>query len=395
MNGSPERPRTWHAVAGAWLGIGTSPGALLLGATIAARHRAPIPLLALFGGILLIAAILWFQGKLGLAPPHGDGGTLAEIAPRYFDAPLQRGFGALLALGMIGWFAFNVGFGGAAFGALIGQPQWLGTLALAVPITFFSIRGITSWNGLAILTTLSVIALVAFAVIRFAARVQPVTPNVDDPLQILSDVAALVGYVSLFSVRAPDFSARLGSRRDLLIAMILLCVPLVGVILAGAILQQGTGSADLVSVLAEPANLGLGNLLIALAVIAPAFTTFYSGVPALRAAIHVPEKTAMLIIAGIGLALAVARFDLWLLSWLSILAAVLPPLVVPLAWESTARRRGHAPHFIPIWVWLASASIALGLTLAQNAFALFAGLFVAALATGAWRFKIRNWRRDK
>ncbi|MBM0239173.1 hypothetical protein JNW88_22210 [Micromonospora sp. ATA32] len=48
----------------------------------------------------------------------------------------------------------------------------------------------------------------------------------------------------------------------------------------------------------------------------------------------------MLAIAVPGAALAVARFDLLLLSWLSVLAATLPPLIIPMATE--AWRRGVA-----------------------------------------------------
>ena len=130
------------------------------------------------------------------------------------------------------------------------------------------------------------------------------------------------------------------------------------VIFAGAVLAQRAGSSDLIAVLAAPGGIAIGNVLIALAVIAPTFTTFYSGAPALHAAIGIGEKPAMLLMAAVGLVLAAVHFDEFMLPWLGVLGAVLPPLIVPLAVEFWLRRRGHAARFVPVWPWLAGAGLA-------------------------------------
>jgi cytosine permease len=119
-------------------------------------------------------------------------------------------------------------------------------------------------------------------------------------------------------------------------------------------------------------------------VIAPTFTTLYSGVPALRAAVDMSQTNATLVVGLVGMALAVVRFDLWLLAWLGILAAILPPLVVPLAFESTSRRMGRPARIVPMWVWLAGAAAALALTVVQYPLALLVGLIVSAAATIVW-----------
>ncbi|MEW5718976.1 MAG: hypothetical protein AB1817_10145 [Chloroflexota bacterium] len=379
--------RTWRDVAGAWLGIGTAPTALLLGAGLAARHAGPLPLFSLCAGLSLIFAMIWFQGHLGLQPPLGDGGNLTQIAPRYFNPAMQKLLGALIALGMTGWFGLNVAMGGAALGALIGQPHWLAALAMGVPILILSLRGMKSWNALAVLTTICVLVLVVLIVARYRATVIPLTVSAAPPLQMLSDVAALIGFVTVFCVRAPDFTAGLAARRDLAMVGLLLCVPLAITLLAGAWLGQGTGSADLVNVLAGANGFAIGNLLITLAMIAPTFTTLYSGAPALRAAVGWNERGGMIVIALIGLALALGRLDLWFLPWLSLLAAVLPPVLVPLAVESTRRRAGRAPRILPARLWLIGALVALGLTLARDPFAALAGLSAAGVATGVWYWK--------
>ncbi len=377
----------WTDIAGAWLGIGTSPGALLLGAGLATRHQGPVPLLSLILGFGLIFTLIWFQGHLGLVPPLGDGGNLTTVAPRYFGPLMQRLIGGLIGIGMTGWLGFNLGMGAAAFGALIQIPVWLAALILGLPILALSLRGIKGWNGLAALTTFSVLVLVVLVVTQLGARTLPVTLNLYDPFSVVTDIAAIVGYVAVFGVRAPDFTAGLGKRSDLRIMGLLLCVLLSIVILAGVNLSQGTGSDDIVGTLAGPNGLAIGNLLITLSVIAPTFTTYYSGVPGLRAATGMSERAATLLMAIVGTGLAIARFDLYLLAWLGILAAVLPPLVVPLAFESAARRRGRARRVIPMWVWLAGAGVSLVLTLAHYALALLMGLLISSGATLLWHWK--------
>jgi hypothetical protein len=379
--------RNWKDVAGAWLGVGTSPTALLLGAGLAAQHAGPLPLVSMFGGMALIFVLVWFQGHLGLQPPLGDGGTLTQVAPRYFSPLMQKFIGALIAFGMTGWFGLNVGFGSAAFGALVNVPQWLGVILMGVPIVLLSLRGLHGWNGLAILTTICVLILTGLIVSRYGATAMPLTLNVAAPMQTLNDVALVMGFVSVFMVRAPDFTAQLGSRRDLAIVALMLCLPLTITILAGANLQQGTGSADLVSVLAGSSGLAIGNLLITIATIAPTFTTLYSGAPALRAATGIDESRGMMAMGIIGIGLAIWRIDQVMLPWLSVLAATLPPILIPLAVESVRRRAGHSPRQVSIWLWLSGALVAVAFTLAKIPLASLAGLSASGIATSVWYLK--------
>jgi len=390
-----KAPR-WTSTAGAWLGIGTSPGALLVGAGIAARYNGPIPLLSILLSFLLMFAMLWYQGQLGMAPPYGEGGDLNKITPRYFGPLMQRVIGAVIAIGMIGWFGFNVGLGGAALSALFKLPTYAGPLLLGLPILALSLLGIRSWNGLATMTTIIVLVLVVLVVWRLSARMLPVTFKWAGPVDTILDVAAFVGYISVFSVRAPDFTTNLTSRKDLGLLEILLCLPILFIALAGVGLQQGVGTLDIVNVLARSDGLPVGNLLIALAVITPTFTTLYSGAPSLRSALGIQDRTGMFLITAIGLALAIARFDLWLISWVGVLAAMLPPLLVPLAFESSLRRRQSSPRLIPIWVWLPGSATSVILTIAKQPLAALIGLALSGIVTSGWYlFSNKNVRGNK
>lgn len=384
------KKQRWTSKTGAWLGIGASPGALVLGAVIAERHGGPMPILSVLLGIGLIVLLLWFQGLMGLAPPNGEGGTLNEVTPRYFGPLMQRVFGGVLALAMVGWFGFNLGLGGAALSALLMLPQWIGPLLLGLPILGLSLGGLSSWNGLATLTTVSALTLVALIAAQFAAQTVPVTISIDSPIYLLRDVAGLTGYVAVFAVRAPDFTAGLATRKDLAILVGLLCSALLAFTFAGMGLQQGTGSTDLVATLAGPSGLLIGNLLVAVSVISASFTTLYSGAPALQAATGANKRLAMIVIAGIGFVLALARFDLYLGSWLAVLAAILPPLLVPMAVEGIRRRRGYEPRLVPLWTWIPGSIIAVGLVFFRPAFASITGLAAAVIATCLWCYDSKS-----
>jgi purine-cytosine permease-like protein len=382
--------RHWQDVLGAWLGIGTAPGALIVGAGLASRYDGPVPLISILISLVAMFALLWFPGLMGMAPPIGEGVKLTELAPRYFGPGMQRILAALIAIGMTGWFGFNVGLGGAALSSLLKLPGYIGPLAIGITVLVFSLLGIRRWNGLAALTTIAVIVLVLLISLRYSARMVPVTLSIGNPLLMVVDIATFIGYVAVFSVRAPDFTAGFASKRDLLVSDLLLCVPVVLIALAGVGLQQGTGSTDLVGILAQPGGLAIGNLLVFLAVIAPSFTILYSGAPALRAAVGLNETIGMYAISAVGLGLAIARFDLFLLNWLGMLAALLPPLVIPMAVEAARRHQGGKPHLINIWLWLPGALASALLTILKQPTAALVGLLISGFVTLFWFLKINR-----
>ncbi|MCP9953799.1 hypothetical protein [Actinomadura madurae] len=123
MTRRSSKVRTWRAASGAWLGIGTAPGALVLGAQVGGRHDGALPLIVLVVGGAVMAALLAAQGRLGLRAPAGEDAGMTDLAPRYLPPMAERAFTALLAAAMVGWFGFNVGLGGAAAAALVGVPD--------------------------------------------------------------------------------------------------------------------------------------------------------------------------------------------------------------------------------------------------------------------------------
>jgi hypothetical protein len=374
-----SRPRRWNDVLGAWLGIGTAPGALIVGAGLASRYGGAAPLVSIIISFLAMFAVVWFPGTIGLKPPFGEGLNVSSLTPKYFKPGMQKVLAGLIALGMTGWFGFNVGLGGAALSALLGLPGFVGPILIGIPVLMLSLSGIRRWNGLATLTTIAVIILVFMITNRYSTGNFVISLKPGDFFLLVIDVATFVGYIAVFAVRSPDFTAGFASRKDLIISNLFLCVPITLITLAGVGLQQGTGSTDLVGILARPGGLPIGNLLIFLAVIAPSFTILFSGAPALKTAVGLNENVGMFAISIVGLVLAIARFDLFLINYLGVLAALFPPLVVPMAFESIRRRRGLSPSRISIWVWLPGALVSVVLTLLDRPLAALNGLIISVL----------------
>ncbi|MFE9105452.1 hypothetical protein [Actinomadura geliboluensis] len=416
MTSAPARPRasgdggrTWRAASGAWLGIGTAPGALVLGAQVGGRHGGALPLLVLLIGGAVMTVLLLAQGRLGLRAPAGEDAGMAELAPRYLPPVAERAFTALLAVAMVGWFGFNLGLGGAAAAALGGVPDAVGVTALAVPLVAVLIAGGGRWNAIAVVTTLTAIALIGIVAVKLAPPASPVSLARDGPPGVLAaDLAGYIGYVSVFAVRAPDFTVGLRGRGDLAACVALLVVPALAASVVGAGVAAASGSTDVVAVLAGPDGLPAANLFVAASVIAPTLAAVHSGALAVRrflpaerpdagrpadvmARLRSRQTVAVLAIAVPGAVLAALRVDRMLLDWLTVLAAALPALVPPMAAEAARRRHGRPARPVATWIWAPGAAVAVALTVAGHAAAAPVGLLVSVAGTlaHAWRRRAR------
>lgn len=388
---TPER--RWWNTAGAWLAIGTGPAALVLGAGLADRHHGPVPVGALLLGGVAMTVLLLVPGRLGLRPPYGEGRPLAELLEAYLPRGDRTVVGALMALAMAGWLGFNAGLGGAALGSLLDVPKWAGVVALGLPLLAIAAAGQHRWNALALVTTAAALALiVVIATHGSPAGEGPLDAGFGTSSSLLTDVAVFVGYVAVFGLRAPDFTAGLRGRGDLWACTAILVLPTLVAATAGTMIALRSDSADLVAHLRTS---DLGTALVVVAVAAPCLTSFHSGGLALRSVTGLREVPAAAVIGVAGLAVATTGFENALLPWLTVLAAVLPPLVVPLGWEARVRRRQRRPpRPVSAAMWLPAAALGVALTIAGVPGAPLAGLAAAVACTagthGYHRFRSRR-----
>lgn len=377
---TPER--RWWNTAGAWLAIGTGPAALVLGAGLADRHDGPVPVGALLLGGVAMTVLLVVPGRLGLRPPHGEGRSLTELLEAYLPRRDRTVVGALMALAMAGWLGFNAGLGGAALGSLLDVPKWAGVVVLGLPLLAIAAAGQHRWNALALVTTAAALALiVVIATHGSPAGEAPLDAGFGTSTTLLTDIAVFVGYVAVFGLRAPDFTAGLRGRSDLWACAAILVVPTLIAATAGTMIALRSDSADLVGHLRTS---DLGTALVVVAVAAPCLTSFHSGGLALRSVTGLRERPAAAVIGVAGLAVATTGFENALIPWLTVLAAVLPPLVVPLGWEARVRRRQRRPpRPVTAVMWLPAAALGVALTIAGVPGAPLAGLAAAVVCTSA------------
>ncbi|MGK5113395.1 MULTISPECIES: hypothetical protein [unclassified Geodermatophilus] len=378
----------WTRYVGAWLGIGSSPGALVLGAQLVDRQGGALPLVWLVAGAVLMGTLLVLQGQLGLRPPRGQGATFVEASRSYLPPRARVAVGLLVTCGMVGWVGFGVGIGAESLGRVTGLSSWLCAVGLGVVALLLVSADVRRWNVVAVATTLITLLLAPLLLLSLDRVEAPVTTTSAGGGEGVVVLAACVGYVAVFMLRSPDFSAGLPRRRSLLICVAALVVPAIGLCLVGAAMRLSVGSAADASLAGLSdvrwAGLAAGDLLIVLAVLAPTVTSAFSGGLALQVFTGLAARRGMAVVALLGIALGVAGFHRELLPWLALLAGVAPPIAVPFWLETARRRRGRAARTIATWTWL-PASIGGGVLVAGGvSFAPLAALAVAALVSVVW-----------
>lgn len=359
----------------------------MLGAQLAAEHG-PISLPWLGLGSLLMTALLLSQGRLGLRPPRGDGQPFAELSRAYLPPRARTAVGLLIAAGMVGWVGFGAGIGGESLGRITGLPQAVGAIALGLVVAVLASLEVQRWNRVAIVTTVVTVLIAPLLLLGVEDVGSPVTVAPGHGALGITVLAACVGYVAVFMLRSPDFTAGLDRMSGLLACVAALVVPAVMLVLVGAALHlsgTGPGDATLAGVSAlRVAGLPAGDLMIVLAVLAPAVTSAFSGGRALQVFTGAPPRVATLLIATVGLTLGALQFHRELIDWLALLAGVGPPIAVPFWVESRRRRRGRPARPVPTWVWLPPSVAGGALIAAGVPAAPLIALGAALLLAGAW-----------
>ena len=373
----------WLRRLGPWVGIGTSPAALMMGGGVGEGLRGGELVAGLIVGTALLTTLAAGQGILGqrtrLPLASLTAGPLGEAGSR-------RTASLVMLAMMLGWFGVNVGVAGVALGRLIGVPDLAGIVLFAVVMLAVVGYGLGALSWSALLAGLATTGLAVYG-LRLAFDEHDATLSGGfaggEPIGFLPAVALVVGYGAAFSLRTPDFTHDLARTRHVVwCALAGLAVPVLAFGLAGATLQAATGTWDLADVLRDLGSPTIAYLFVALGFTGSVLTNIWSGALSLAdAAPRVSHRAALVAVAVAGTALAAGGFADLMLPWLTVMALAAPGLVVVCAIHVV---RGGEPRAgwgaAGLGAWGAGFASGLALDLAGSPLALPAAAIVPALA---------------
>jgi cytosine permease len=375
----------WIRRLGPWVGIGTSPAALMTGGGVGRGLRGGELVAALVVGVVLLAALAVVQGILG----QRTGKSLGALAAGPLGEEGSRRTASVVMLAMmVGWFGVNVGVAGVAVARLTGIPDVAGVVAFALVmlgVVAFGL-GALSWTALA--AGLATTGLAAYGLhLAFADRAVTLSGGAagDEPISFAAAVALVVGYGAAFSLRTPDFTHDLARPRQVLwCALAGLVVPVLVFTLAGAALQAATGTWDLADVLRDLGSAEVAYLFVAIGFAGSVLTNIWSGALSLTdAAPGVPHAAALAGVAAAGTVVAAGGFADLMLPWLTVMALAAPGLVAVCAVH--AAFGGSATGgwgTAGLYSWGAGFSCGMALHLAGSGLALPAAAVIPAI--GYW-----------
>lgn len=349
----------WYRRAGVWVGIGTGPGALMVGGGVAARLSFPALVFAFLLGALVLMALAVAQGVVSRRRRE----ALAKRAASTFGAGLGAGLLNLaMALGMIGWVGFYAGLAGFSLANLLHVPGWAGALIVALVLWALNEIGLDRWNLLVWVTALSALGAAIVALVIVGRSVAPTGQEPSTGLPgFLWGTASVATYGILFAMRTGDFTWDLEADSDVHKAGISFLVPLLIFLGVGALLYRMVGDWNLADILARHRSAVLGHLFLVLSIVSPALSGIHSGALALESLSPLKRRYSAGVICAVSFALGAVRFDRRLLLFLDVLGAAIPPALVVMLLTALLAEKPSASTALVAWVTGAVVAIVLEL----------------------------------
>lgn len=368
----------WWKRAGPWVGIGTSPAALMTGGGLAKGLEGGRLVATLLVGVAALCVLATVQGVVG----QRHGGALVGV----LEAPLgtsgaRRVAGAVMALMMLGWFGVNVDAAGTAAARLAGVAPAVGIVAFAVVALAVTLRGVGHLSAAALVAGVATSALAAWSLGLLAQHGDVGVRSAHtaaEPVSMLHGVGLMVGYGAAFALRTPDFTADLVRARDVVLCAVCgLAIPLAAFAALGAATYAWTGAWNIADMWGRLGSDRLGYAIIAVGFFGSVMTNLFSGALATGSAAGLGPAAAMGAFFALGLGLAVGGLADHMLGYLVLMAVTAPGLVLLCVWGRGRPVRPWNPVGLAAW----GASMAVGLALAAVApgWALPASLATAAL----------------
>ncbi len=377
-------PHWWRRV-GPWLGIGGSPVVLMVGGGVAEGNERGWLVAAVLLGAALLTTLAVAQGDIGRRRrarfPTIAAETLGPRGSRFLASPV-------IALMMVGWFAFNSAVAGAGLGRLIGTSDRIGVLLFALVMLAIAWWGLNVLSAAALIAGIATIGLAGEGLSRaLEDRVGPLLGDGSPAtgLGFLAAVTIVVGYGAAFALRTPDFTHDLRRTRDVMWCGVLgLMLPLALFALAGGVLMLATGTWDLVLVLERIGSPSLAYAFVTIGISGSVLTTMHSAAIAIEDLTgRLSHRAGLVLDASLGTVLAMLDFTSRMVPFLTTMAVAAPCLIgVMLMRRDSGDAADGAAQRGAVIAWVVGGVVGGTMAVLGHPAALPVGIAVAAVV--AW-----------
>jgi cytosine permease len=375
----------WFLRLGAWVGIGTGPGALITGATIASVTSGPLTVGAVLLGALALSTLAVANGVR--AQRHrAPAVALASVA---LGARGPWTVALLVAVGVSCWNGFYVGVASRAISGYLAVPTMIVAVFAGLVIWGVHRAGFRRWNALVALTgaAATAVALLTYAGVPVSEPVAQPATGVDS---MLLGAGFVVAYAAVFAVRAPDFTWDARRLRDVIYAGLTLAVTLAFFLGLGAAVYGRAGSWDFATLVNSTRYPAAAVALLALSIVAPSVSGLHSGVLSLRHLTGWSERSGAMVVTGVAVVLGALSFDLALQPFLGLLGAILPPVIATMLlrrhvhddWHAWAAWGAGAVVATSAWLAGLRVHVVVGTALAAAIMLGFRSLYAVRLTPG-------------
>lgn len=361
----------WYLRLGAWIGVGTAPGALMTGGGIAASTSGVWRLVAVTAGVVGLASLAILGGQRGWRTRN----TTVQLARHAFGGAVgEKLVAVFITLGVSGWCGIYIGVCAGALQQLAGIHPALTGAVFGTAMWALYVAGFQRWNFLVALTgaaSIAVAALVTRGVVATGAPSPAVALH--GPAALAFGAGVVVAYGGVFALRAADFTWDARRSSDVVRAGIILGAAALAFLLLGVEIYERAGSFDLSTLVNQTEVPLVGAVLLLLASVAPTVSGLHSGALALESIAGWRAGAGAAFTAAGSSALGAARVDLHLLGVLGLLGSAMPPLIGVLL----VHRRGNAGWHA--WTaWAAGSAVSLALLVAGYPTSVLIGIVTSA-----------------
>lgn len=332
----PEEKRAWPGIAFIWVGTMICIPMLMVGGIFASALTVPSILLVTVVGFAVCCLLMTLGGIVG-----SDLGLNSTMTSTRAFGMTGANFTMALVIFIAeaGWFAVQTATCALAFNVLmeifgVTLPFWLSCViwgAVMCITAVYGVRWMTILNYIAVPLLLILCIYGAYHSINVAGWGTISNTVTTNAMALPAAISTVIGLFALGATCNSDYTRYCRSRADVIKATVLGVLPAATImIMVGAIMALGTGSYDVTNMFA-----GLGLPLLSMLVLVLATWTtntgnaYMSGLAACKMfSIKDKHRPVVTVIVGvIGIIMAIMGLADFLNTYISIIGAVVPPIM--------------------------------------------------------------------